>query len=290
LAAGGLAMIIPPSAMAIIVGTIGEISIRAVLIGGIVPGILLSIGFITYYVVRGIAFPKEAPLYDVKFDSLKEKLISFFRDVFPLSFLIFAVVGFIFIGFATPTESAAVGVVGAYIIAFAYRKMTWNIFEESLLGAVKTSGMILMIMAGAIGFSQFLSFTGAARELAILVTNLQVAPILIVIVMLIIVTIMGCFLEQSAILMIVIPLFMPLIKALEFDPVWFGILLLINVCLANLTPPFGLALFVLKGVAQEYSLIDIIRDSIPVVAIMIAITLLILFIPSIATWLPEQMF
>lgn len=288
LAAGGLAMIIPPSNVAIVVGTIGNVSIAKLLVAGIVPGVLLSIFYISYIVIKCILNPLEAPKYKVENVPLKIRLIILFRDILPLTSLMFLTVGSILVGIATPSEAAALGAVGAFILTMFYRKLNISIILNSFKGSIKVSAMLLLIMAVAGGFSQFLTFTGATKELTNLIIGLETTPLLIVTSMILLVVLMGCFLEQVAILMIVVPIFMPIIKALGFDPVWFGLLLLLTVNQANLTPPFGLALFVLKGVSpDDFTMQNIVFGAMPIIIIQTFLIVLIILFPTLGVGLPN---
>lgn len=290
LAAGSLAMIIPPSNVAILVGSIGDISIGKLLIGGIIPGLLLASLNIGYIIVRCILRPSEGPKYTVEHVTWRVRVTTLFRDILPLTILMFLTVGSILIGLATPTEAAALGAVGAYLLAAAYRRLDRQVLVDSLLGGVRVAGMLLLLMAVAAGFSQFLSFTGATREMVQMITRLDVAPLLIIFAMVLLVTIMGCFLEQVAILMITLPLFMPIVLAFDFNPVWFGLIMLLTVDMANLTPPFGLSLFVIKGVApKNFTMKDIIHGVFPFIMVEATVIILLIFFPFIGTWLPDTL-
>lgn len=287
LAGGALSMIIPPSGVAIIIGTLGRISIAKLLVGGLLPGLLLSFFNISFIIIKSILDPKAAPKYQVEVISSKEKFNIFLRDILPLFFLMFLTVGSIIFGVATPSEAGALGAVGAFILAIAYKKMTTKILLNVIKNSVKTSAMILIIIAVAGGYSQFLTFTGATTELTQAITRLNTSPIIIIIMMLLLVFIMGCFVSETANLFIVIPIFLPVVVALGYDPVWFGLLLLVMTSQANITPPYGLALFVLKGVVPEYNIKDIIKGGLPVIIMQTFVVMILLFFPGVALWLPS---
>ncbi len=171
--------------------------------------------------------------------------------VAPLSFVVFMVIGVMFLGVATPTEAAAFGCVGSIILAGAYRDLTWKRFRDSIEGTLRISAMMLVIMACAIGFSQLLAYSGGSRGLLEYVLSFDASPIMLLILMQLILLVLGCFMEQIAIMLITLPIFMPIIKAAGIDPIWFAVVCLINLEVALLTPPFGLLLFVMKGAAPS---------------------------------------
>jgi tripartite ATP-independent transporter DctM subunit len=249
MAGGGLAMMIPPSALAVILASIGQISIAKVLIGAILPGIMMAAFYAIYIVGRAYLRPAEAPAYDAKASNMLDRLWSFIRDLLPLGVIIFAVTGLIVIGVATPTEAAALGALSSVGLAACYGRLNIDLLKVALFDSMRITVMTFAIMAAAIGFSQILAFSGATRGLLGAVLGLQVAPILLIVGMQAIVMVLGCFMEQIAIMLITLPIFMPIVIALKFDPVWFAIVMLVNLETALMTPPFGLLLFVMKGVA-----------------------------------------
>jgi tripartite ATP-independent transporter DctM subunit len=249
MAGGGLAMMIPPSALAVILASIGQISIAKVLVGAILPGVIMAVFYAAYLVGRAALWPQEAPNYDAQSVSLTEKLWSFVRDLLPLGIIIFAVTGLIVLGVATPTEAAALGALSSVALAAGYRRLTVKLLRAALFDSMRITVMTFAIMAAAIGFSQILAFSGATRGLLGAVLGLDIPPLMLIIGMQAIVMVLGCFMEQIAIMLITLPIFMPIVIALKFDPVWFAIIMLVNLETALMTPPFGLLLFVMKGVA-----------------------------------------
>lgn len=288
LAAGGLAMIVPPSAMAVLVGTIGNISISALLIGGILPGLLLATLSIGYIVIRCWRDPSQAPAYDAPEVSLVQRGLVVVRDILPLGLIVLLILGLIVLGIATPTEAAAFGVVGAVALMLAYGGASRAAIVRSFVGTIKTSGMILLIMGGAAAYSQLLAFSGATRNLLDLVVDLPVPPLVIIVAMILLVVLMGSPMEQVSILLITLPVFIPVVEALGYDAVWFGIIILITMDMANLSPPLGLGLFAVKGAAPgTFSFGDICRSAVPFIGVdFVAIAALILF-PGIVLALPE---
>jgi tripartite ATP-independent transporter DctM subunit len=279
MAGGGLAMMIPPSARAVILASIGRISIAKVLIAAIVPGILMALLYSAYILVRAIRRPEEAPGYAVAASTIGEKLFAVAKYLLPLSLIIFSVSGLIVVGVATPNEAAALGAISSLALAAAYRKFTWALLKKSLHDSVKITAMTFAIMAAATGFSQILAFSGATRGLLDAVLGLDVSPIVLVIGMNLIVLFLGCFMDQIAIMLITLPIFMPIVNSLGLDPVWFAIIMLVNLETALMTPPFGLLLFIMKGVAPANTTFgQIYGAALPYVVLnIIAMALLIAF-------------
>lgn len=287
---GGLAMIIPPSALAVVLGSLGKISIGKLLIGGILPGLLIAGLYLSYIIGRCYLQPSVAPSYVVDRTSLSEKLIDTAKYALPLLLIIVAVLGSIFFGIATPTEAASLGAVTSLILCAIYGKLNRQTLSAASMGAVEVTAMVFMIIAGSMAFSQILAFSGVSRELIEVITKLDVSPTLIILGMLITTLILGTFMEQIAIMLITLPVYMPVIRALGFDDVWFGILMLINIEIALTTPPFGMICFVMKGVApRDTTMSDVYMAALPfIICDVIAIALLILF-PGIVTFLPNIM-
>ncbi|MGI6450126.1 MAG: TRAP transporter large permease [Desulfitobacteriia bacterium] len=288
MASGALAMVIPPSAIAVLLGGIAQISVGKILIGSILPGIVLVVFYIGYVVISTVRKPSLAPTYEVGHVSKSEMFRAALIDILPLSFIFLLVMGLIFLGVATPTEASALGALGAIILTVFYRKFSLKLLYKSLLNSLKVTAMILMIIAGSAGFSQILALTGASREAVAAILALPVSPMIILWLMLCITILLGFFMEQTAIMMITLPLFMPIVTALGFDHVWFAVLILICLQIGQLTPPVGLALFTMKGVAPpEVTMGDIYRGAIPYVILDIIILALLILVPSIITFLPN---
>jgi len=222
--------------------------------------------------------------------SLKEKVRATLRDLIPLGFIIFMVIGLIFLGIATPTESAAAGTFGAFVLAILYRRLNWEIIKKSVMSTVKVTVMIFMIVIVSTTYGEILAFTGAAAGMTNFITNLTIPAVVILIGMLVVVLIMGCFMETVAIMMITIPIYMPVVNALGFNKIWFGVMMLIALETGLITPPFGVTLFVMKGVAPpDVTMGDIWRAVTPYVIVDILCIVLVLAMPSIATIVPSLM-
>lgn len=285
---GALAMVIPPSAIAVLLGGIAQISVGKILIGSILPGIGLVVFYIGYVVISCLRNPSLAPSYAVENKVTGAQLVkAAVVDILPLLFIFLLVMGLIFLGIATPTEASALGALGAFLLTVLYRRFSLKLVYDSLLNSLKVTAMILMIIAGSAGFSQILALTGASREAVAAILALPVAPMAILWMMLGITILLGFFMEQTAIMMITLPLFMPIVTALGFDPIWFAVLILICLQIGQLTPPVGLALFTMKGVAPpEVTMGDIYRGAIPYVILDILLLALLVLVPSIITFLP----
>ena len=200
------------------------------------------------------------------------------------------VLGLIFLGIATPTESAAVGALGSIFLAAAFKNMNWEVMKKCILGALDVTVMTLMIITAATTYSQILAFSGATQGLIGLATNLSVSPILIVASMQVILLILGWFMCMTSMIMIAVPIYMPVINALGVDPVWFGILMLLNLEMALTSPPFGMLLFVMKGVSPPGTTMgDIYRAGIPFLMCDLVLMGVIIAFPIIELWLPNMM-
>jgi tripartite ATP-independent transporter DctM subunit len=285
MASGALDMIIPPSALTVLLGTLAEVSIGRLLINAIVPGYVLLFIYIGYVVVRCLVNPALAPAYAFERTPLAAKVASGLRDIFPLGAVIFIALGLILLGVATPTEAAALASVAAFLMAAGYRRLTAAVFHESLLSALKVTVMILTIIAASAAFSQVMAFSGASSGMLALVLGIAVDPLWIVVIMLAVVTVLGCFLEQVSIMMITLPIFMPIVKSLGVDPVWFCILVLICLSIGQLSPPLGLALFVMKAVVPaDIGMRDIYRAAVPYCLLDVLAVALVMAFPGLATW------
>ena len=288
LAAGGLAVLIPPSAVAVLLGALAKVSIAKLLIAGIIPGLLLALVYVIYFVGRAILQPHLAPPSEDIDVSWGARLRTLWLLI-PIGILIAVVTGFIFFGIATPSESAAMGALAAVLLAGVFGRMNWQVIREALMSTVTTSTMVLLVIAGSTAYSQVLGATGATSKLVAVVTALPLAPILMVIGMQAVVLVLGCFIDGVSIMLITLPIFMPIVATLGLDPIWFSVLILIQIELAAITPPFGLLLFVLKGVRPELETRDIYRSVVPIVLMQFFVAGLVIGFPELATILPSLM-
>jgi tripartite ATP-independent transporter DctM subunit len=291
MAIGGVDMLIPPSALTVLLGSLAGISISQLLIAGIVPGIVMSLMFVGWIVARAIADPSLAPSFEHEELPLWERVKPLLLYVAPLVLIFVVVVAAMAAGWATPTEAAAIGAVATVAVAWIYRALTWSNLMKALLGTAGISGIILFIIVGATTFAQILTFSGATNGLVEAIKDAQLAPWLVLGAMLVILVILGCFIDQVSMMLICLPFFMPLVAAYGFDAVWFGVLFLICMQLGLLTPPFGMLLFTMKSVAPKHiTMSQVWQSATPYVVMgVIALGLVIAF-PPLATWLPKALF
>ena len=287
---GTVDALIPPNALTVVLASLANIDVGQLLMAGIPAGIMMSALYFIYVVIWCRLFPEEAPMYIAPRVPWKEKVTVTLRDLIPLGFIIFMVLGFIFLGVATPTEAAATGTLGSFILALAHRRLNWGILKKSVMGTVKITCMIFMIVIVSTTYGEILAFTGAAAGMTSFISNLSTPPIVILIGMLIVILILGCFMETVAIMMITIPIYMPVVNTFHYNPIWFGVMMLIALETGLITPPFGVTLFVMKGVAPpEITMADIWKAVTPYVIVDILCIVLVLTIPSLATIVPSLM-
>lgn len=290
MASGGLAVMIPPSGLAVLLAVIAEISVGNMLIAIIIPGLLLASIYSIYIVVRCHFQPFLAPDYKVEIVSFSEKMRATIAYVLPIGIVIFLVIGVMFLGIATPSEAAATGVCGTMLLAAYHRRLTRYVLIKSFSATVQITVMILLIIAGATTFGQILALSGATRGLTEVVTKLPIAPILIVIAMQIVIMIMGMFMEVVSIMLIALPIFMPVIRSLGYDPLWFGVLVMMNAETAMISPPFGMSLFVMKSVsAPGTSMRDVYNAAFPFWGLIVIGMTLVMVFPQLTLWLPSVM-
>jgi tripartite ATP-independent transporter DctM subunit len=286
---GGLAMIIPPSGLAVLLGVLAEIPIGKLLITGVPAGLLMATLMGIYIIGISWLKPSMAPRYDVKSMPLSQKLKASL-NLIPLAVIICCVMGLMFFGIATPTEAAAAGAAGSIVLAALRGRLNWPMFKRCIMGTVEVSCMIFLIIAGATVFTQIIAYTGITSNLSKFAVSLPLPPIGIMICMQIVVLFLGCLIDPVSIMMITIPIFMPIVRSLHFDPLWFGIMYLINIDVGFLTPPFGMTLFVMKGVSPPGTTIDeIYRAAVPFIIIDIVAIVFFMVFPHIALFLPNMM-
>jgi tripartite ATP-independent transporter DctM subunit len=288
MAIGAVDMLIPPSALTVLLGSLSGISISKLLIGGVLPGLILSAAFIVYIVARVKMNPALAPA--AAFIEYKgwEKLRPFLQYVLPLVSIFVVVVASMSAGWATPTESAAIGALFTMVLALAYRALSVGNLLKALRGTAAISGMILFIIVGATTFSQILSFSGASNGLVEIIAGLGLAPGAVIMAMMLLLVFLGLFVEQVSMMMITLPIYMPLVQKYGVDPVWFGVMFLICMQLGLLLPPHGLLLMTMKGVSPpEVRMAHIFRAVAPYIAMSLLLLLLVFFIPAVAVWLPK---
>jgi tripartite ATP-independent transporter DctM subunit len=287
---GGLAMLIPPSSLAVVYASLAQISVGKVLMAGALPGLLLAMFYSVYVVARCRLNPEIAPVYDIGHISLFEKVSDSVKYLLPLCLIFVLVLGVIFLGVATPTEAAAIGVTGAIILTIAYGRFSMSTLNKSLTGTMQVTVMVFMIIAASKTYSAILAYSGATTQLVGFVADIQMNRYIVLIAMTLIILLLGTFMEQVSMMMITIPIYMPVIMALGFDPIWFAILMLLNLEMAMSTPPFGILLFVMKGVAPEGTrMMDIITAALPFLICDLIAMIILIFFPKIVTLLPSMM-
>ena len=288
LGSGCLAMIIPPSVLAVLLGSLAQIPVGDLLISGIVPGLMLVSAYALHIFLRLRFNPSLAPAESRVIVSAGIKLRALV-SILPVLIITLSVWGVMLFGIATPSEAAAIGVVGALLVMAIYRRLAWRTIKLALFDTVKISSMIFLIIISAMAFSQILAYTGTSGQLVSFATESGLPPWGILVGMIVSAILLGTFLDELALLMISIPIYMPMVKALAFDPLWFGLLMLLTLEIATISPPYGLALFVLKGVVPDASMGDVWKASIAYMMISILVLATIFIFPALATWLPGLM-
>ncbi|WP_224814726.1 TRAP transporter large permease subunit [Hasllibacter sp. MH4015] len=291
LGSSGLAIMIPPSSLAVVLGVIGDISIGRILIGIIVPGLLMALLYVIYILGRCHLQPHLAPSFDVPPVPLSEKVKATAINIVPLAFVVFSVVGVIFLGIATPSEAAATGAFATLFLAAIRRRLTPRIFGETMFSSANISVMVLLIVSGAVTFSQLLAFTGATYGMVDAVLSLDISNEAIVFMMIMLVVFMGMFMGPLPIMLITLPIFIPVIQQFGMDPIWFAAMFLVAIETGATSPPFGAALFVMKAVAPKgTTMADIYRAAVPFIICDLIAILLLFFIPELVTYPVDLMF
>ncbi len=280
LAGASLAPIIPPSLLAIIVGSLADVSIAGLLVAGLIPGLLFASLSLAYVFLREDGTDMTPPA-QVEGSALRAWL-----DMLPFLLVIFAVMGLIILGIATPSESAATGVIGALIVAALFGRLDSQMLRETITSALTISVVILIIVASAKLFSQLLSFAGATRGLVTLISDMGLSPDLTFLVMMLIPFLLCMFIDQIAFMLLAIPIYQPIVVAMGFDPIWFWTLFMINLTVGSLTPPFGYTLFALKGANDRLSTADVFSAAWPIVGIFITGMVILWAIPGMVTFVP----
>jgi tripartite ATP-independent transporter DctM subunit len=284
---GGLAVIIPPSALTVLLATLGQTDVGALLIAGIIPGFVLALMYGVLIWAWTVIDPGAAPPYIAEKVSRREKIRLFFADVVPMIVIIVFSVLVMVTGWSTPTEAAALGVVSVLVLAACYGEMTWRAFVKSVDGALRVTVMAFLVIFGSATFAQVLAFTGASSGLMHWAISFNVTPIGMVFVMIGVIIFLGSFMDPLSKMLLTAPIFFPLAKTLGFDLTWFGLIMLLSLEIGYTTPPFGLLLFVMKGVAPRGTTMrDIYLAGMPFIACVMLLIVLIIAFPPIATWLP----
>jgi tripartite ATP-independent transporter DctM subunit len=285
---GGLAMLIPPSSLGVLLGSLAAINVGALLIAGLLPGLLLAALYMGAIWIMVRLDPASAPAYEVPAVPPRRKLALLARHILPLGLVLFCVVGLIVLGIATPSEAAAFGVLAVLAIAAAARTLSLAGIRQALEDTVLVTGMVFILIMASSVFSQLLAFSGASREAVEWAVALEGGALLKLLIMFGVVLVLGMFIDQISIMLLTIPLFFPMAKALGFDPVWFGLLMLLGLEISLTTPPFGLLLFLMLGVAPRgTTLSQVALAATPYLVCNLVLAGLVIAWPAIALWLPD---
>ena len=290
-AGGTLGILIPPSILMIVYGYLTGASVGKLFMAGLIPGLLLTVIFMAYIGIRCLIDPQLCPAVPPDEDiSLTAKLKSLLSVIAPV-ILITLVLGLMYMGICTAMEASAIGAFGALIVLVINRKFSWKVLHDSVTGTCRMSSMFLWIFLGAMAFSNIYSAMGAAEMVASFFTGIEVNRWVMLVAMQLVLIILGCFMDPGGIIVICIPVFMPLIAQLGFDPIWFGIMFVINMELGYITPPFGFNLFYMKVLATPLgvSMQEIYRSTLPFVGLIVLLLILLMVFPEISMWLPSKL-
>ncbi len=288
LGTGGLAIIIPPSALAVLLATLAQIDVAALLIAGVIPGLLLALFYIGTIWLQTRLDPDAAPAYDVEPMSLACRLKLLMTEVVPMVGVMVVIIVLMIQGFVTPSEAAAFGALGVLILAAIFRCLSWEAIKKSVIGTLKVTLMAYLIVFGSATFSQLLAFSGASRGLVNWAIAFELAPLAMLTVMFAVLLLLGMFMEQISIMLLTVPIFFPLAQTLGFDPIWFGLIMLLSLEISFTTPPFGLLLFVMKGVAPPGTTMrEIYTSAFPFIFCSILLVVLLIIFPNLALFLPS---
>ena len=272
-----------------LLASIAQVDVGRLLIAGLLPGIVLATlyaGMIAFQLWRD---PSAAPSYEVEATTWKEKIYQVCVNILPMGLVVFMVIGFIVLGWATPSESASFGVVGVVILAAARRVFTWKAFTTSLMGTIKVAGMVFFILMNSTVFSQLLSMSGASRGLVNWATGFEVPAIVILAAMFLVLIMLGMFMDQVSMMLITVPIFYPLAGSLGYDLIWFSLIVLMSLEMSATTPPFGLLLFIMLGMVPGTTLIEVAKAAIPFLFCDLILIIILVIAPGVALFLPSLM-
>ncbi|MGB0629137.1 MAG: TRAP transporter large permease [Alphaproteobacteria bacterium] len=289
LGTGGLAMIIPPSSLGVLLASIAGVDVGALLIAGLLPGFVLAGLYATMITVLLIINPESAPTYEVEPTTWAQKGHQVLVNILPMGFVIFLVIGFIVLGWATPSESASFGVVGVFILAIVRRVLTWVSLKTSLVGTIRVVGMVFFILMNSTVFSQLLSFSGASKGFVGWATGFEVAPLVILGAMFLVLILLGMFMDPVSMMLITVPIFYPIATQLGYDPVWFSLIVLMALEMSATTPPFGLLLFIMMGMVKGTTLGQVALAAAPYLFCDLILIVILIIFPMLALYLPSLM-
>ncbi len=284
-AAGGIiGILIPPSVVLVLYGVLTETSIGDLFIAGFLPGILTILGFMLVIVIMTRIYPEMGPAGEKH--TMREKFAALGRT-WAIILLFAIVIGGIYFGVFTPTEAAGIGAVGALRISFLRGRLNYANIRDALMETIKTTAMIFTILIGALTLNNLMVFSGIASALSGFVSGLDMSPMAVMAIILLIYLVMGCFLDALAMILLTVPIFYPIVMDLGFDPVWFGVIVVMVVELGLISPPIGMNVFVIKGMVPRVSLSSIYRGVIPFVIAQLVLIVIVFLIPEIILWLPD---
>jgi tripartite ATP-independent transporter DctM subunit len=290
LGTGGLAMIIPPSALGVLLASVANIDVGSLLVAGFLPGFLLAGLYAVMIFLQIRMDPESAPAYAVEMPPVMERVKLVCTNILPMSLVVFMVIGFIILGWTTPTEAAAFGVLGVMILAFAFRVMTFTALRASVEATVKVGAMVFFIIMSSTVFSQLLAFSGASAGLLEWATGFGISKYWVLLMMFFILITLGMFMDPTSMMLITVPIFFPLAQQLGFDLIWFGLFVLMTFEMAGTTPPFGLLLYVMLGVAPKgTTLFQVASAAFPFLICDAILIVILIFFPALALWLPSMM-
>ena len=287
-AAGGtLGILLPPSSSLIIYGSLTGESVGKMFMAGLIPGLLLSLSYLVIVFIWSHTKRKDFPAIEDS-TTFREKIRSF-MELLPPGSLIIVILGGIYIGIFTPTEAAGVGASASMVYVLAKRRLTWRLFKESLEGAIKTTCMIMLIILGASLITYVLGFCGATDAIveAVVESGVGYWPLMILIIIFYMVT--GCLVESTSLIVLTVPIFNSLMLALGIDPIWFAIFMVVNIEMGLITPPVGLNLFIIQGIAGQRAFGTVVKGVLPFLLAQIILLIMLIAWPQLALWLPETM-
>lgn len=284
--AGTLGFLIPPSSIMIVYGVLAQVSIVKLFAAGLIPGILLAACFVGWVMLHSTIRKDFVPEQDAALRNLSwGTRFAALKDLMPVALLIMGVLGCMYGGIATPSEAAAIGVVGALVLAGAQRQLTLPVLERIAVGSILTCAMIALIVLGASILGSAAAFLGVPRAIAQFVSSLDLSPMALIFALILVYLVLGCFLEGFSMIVITLPVALPIVVAAGFDPIWFGVFLVLVVEMAQITPPAGFNLLIIQGMTGE-ALGYVARASLPYLLIMVAFTLALAAFPQVVLWLP----
>ncbi len=290
LGTGGLAMIIPPSALGVLLASVASIDVGKLLIAGFIPGFVLAGLYALMILLQLKMNPESAPAYDVEMPSVSERIKIVCVNILPMGIIVFMVVGFIILGWATPTEAAAFGVLGVIVVAAGFRVLSFESIRTATHATVKVAAMGFFIIMSSTVFSQLLAFSGASAGLLKWAISFGISKYWVLLLMFFILIALGMFMDATSMMLITVPIFFPLAEQLGFNLIWFGLFVLMTFEMAGTTPPFGLLLYVMLGVAPKgTTLYQVAASAFPFLVCDAILILLMVKWPMIALWLPGLM-